>query len=172
MSVWVGAAPIRSAISLSCQFSFWDRTYTIGHYRACLASRSLLQYDIQSHIFQIWHLEPLCILIQIFFDSPCFLSFSAFRVVLLTWLLGAYRLFIIALLDFPFHCTWHSSLSPWRIFRSCYWTPYTWHSRIVHIEQSPSGTFFLVLQGGSTVTHLWHRSLSHFWRHLRGSLDP
>ena len=24
-------APIRSVIFLSCQFSFWDRTYTIGH---------------------------------------------------------------------------------------------------------------------------------------------
>ena len=33
-----GAAPIRSAISLSCQFSFWDRTYTIGH---CQFSSSL-----------------------------------------------------------------------------------------------------------------------------------
>ena len=95
----------------------------------------------------------------------------ALILVLLTLLPYAYR-FIIALLGFPFHYTWHSSLSPWRIFRSCCWAPYTWHSRIVHIGQSPSGTFFLVLQGGSTVTHLWHRSLGHFWKRLRGSLDP
>ena len=37
VSLVSGTAPIRSVISLSCQFSFWDRTYTIGHYRVSLS---------------------------------------------------------------------------------------------------------------------------------------
>ena len=106
----------------SCQFSFWDRTYTIGHYRVSLSqgrthidrpfpyqfvfslSRDRTHID-RSFILPIRSVRRpgLCFSMTFRVTFP----FWAFRVILFTWLLDAYRLFIIALLDFPFHYTWH-----------------------------------------------------------------
>ena len=48
----------------------------------------------------------------------------------------------------------HMTQSFEHIFQSCCWTPYTQYSHVVYIGQSPLDTFFSVLQGGSTITHL------------------
>ena len=55
-----------------------------------------------------------------------------------------------------FHRTRQGLLSSWHLLQSCCGAPCTWHSHIVHIGQSLSSIFFLVLQSGSTVTHLWY----------------
>ena len=36
-----------------------------------------------------------------------------------------------------------------------------------YIGQTPLDESFPALGGGSTITHLWHRFLSHFWRNLK-----
>ena len=72
-----------------------------------------------------------------------------------------------ALLDFPFHYTWHSLLSSRHIFRSCCWASNSWRSHVVHIGQSPLSAFFPILKGGSTITYLWHQFSSHLWRNLK-----
>ena len=75
-------------------------------------------------------------------------------------------------LDLPFHYIWHSLLRSQHVFQSCLLgTLHLAFSCSSH-KESPLEAFFLVLQSGLTVTHLWYGLSSHFWRRLRGSLGP
>ena len=71
-------------------------------------------------------------------------SFWAFRVVLFTWLLSAYRLFIIALLDFPpsLHMTRSFEITT-RIYVMLLGTLHLAFSCISH-KESPLDTFFFL----------------------------
>ena len=95
----------RTYINRPCSYHFscsvWARTapISIGHCFVRLSwvlfnfeSPSFFSFGVQSHrrAYSSKH-----------FESSCFPSFWAFRVVLSTWLLGSYRLFIITLLEFP-----------------------------------------------------------------------
>ena len=112
-SVWVWAAPI--SIDHLPISSVWVGTapISIGH---CFVGLSWVLFTFESHLHS-WVFFAFWVAI-----IP---PFWFFRVIFLTQLPGAYCLIVIALLDFPFHCTWHSSLIPWCVFLSCRWAPYT-----------------------------------------------
>ena len=117
---------IHRFVSLCFEF-FKVAPISIGH-----SFFLLVQFDVQglcsiwhseSHL-QFWRSEPLCILIQAFFSHhySSILGVQSHSLHLVTWcLLFVYH----ALLDFPFHYTWHSPLSSRHVFRSHYWAPCT-----------------------------------------------
>ena len=90
-------------------------------------------FDVQSHFSSVVSFRVA--VLGIIYSLALHMTFMVLHLssFFLISLPCAYHLFIIGLPDFPFHYTWHSSLSSWRIFRSCCWAPYTWHPHIVHI---------------------------------------
>ena len=69
----------------------------------------------------------------------------------------AYRLFVIALPAFSFHCSWRSPLSLQHTLRSCRWAPYTRHFHVVLLGQSSRGIFVRVLWVifGEVLERIW-----------------
>ena len=117
LSFRVGTTPI-SISHFPCQFAFGAAPISIGHLVIILSVWVLARsapisighyfvrfswvlFDFESPSFFSFGILSHCAYSSRHFESSCFPSFWAFRVILFTWLLGAYRLFLIALLDFP-----------------------------------------------------------------------